>query len=83
MQITKYNLANFRHIRNCLTIPVAKLYMTAMIIPHRTYCMTSSTQVNSTPLTNKQALKVLDRKPKLYHHCKILDKHNLLSWENL
>ena len=32
MQITKYNLANFRYIRNCFTIPVAKLYMNAMII---------------------------------------------------
>ena len=88
MQITKYNLANFRYIRNCLTTPVTKLYMTAMIIPHLTYCMTSWTQVNSTTLRpilslHKQALKILDRKPKLYHHCKILDKHNLLSWENL
>ena len=27
MQITKYNLANFRYIRNCLTTPVAKLYI--------------------------------------------------------
>ena len=25
VQITKYNLANFRYIRNCLTTPVAKL----------------------------------------------------------
>ena len=43
VQITKYNLANFRYIRNCLTTPVAKLYMNTMIIPHLTYCMTSWT----------------------------------------
>jgi hypothetical protein len=31
----------------------------------------------------KQALKVLDRKPNSHHHCYILRKHELLSWENL
>ena len=64
MQITKYNLAKFRYMRNYLTTPVAKLYMNAMIIPHLTYCMTSWTQVKSTTLRpvlslHKQALKVL------------------------
>ena len=36
-KITKYNLANFSYIRNCLTTPVAKIYMNAMIIPHSTF----------------------------------------------
>ena len=62
--------------------------MNARIVPYVTYCMKSWTQVNSTTLRpisslHKQALKVLDRKPKLYHHCYILDKYNLLSWENI
>ena len=88
VQITKYNRANFRYIRNCLTTPVAKLYMNTMIIPHLTYCMTSWTQACSTTLRpilslHKQALKVLDKKPKLYHHCNILNKYNILSWENI
>lgn len=88
IQITKYNLANFRYIRTCLTTPVAKLYMNAMKIPHLTYDMTSWTRVNCTTLRpilslHKQTLKVLDRKPELYHHCYIFDEYNLLSWESI
>lgn len=80
MQVTKYNLANFRYIRNCLTTTTAKLYMNAMIIPHLTYCMTSWTQARSTtmkPILSlyKQTHKVLYRKPKTYHHCNILGKY--------
>lgn len=30
----------------------------------------------------KQALKIQDRK-KSYHHCRILKKHDLFSWENM
>ena len=88
IQITKFNLANFRFIRNCLTTEVAKLYFKSMILPHLTYCLTSWTQACYTTLkpiksVYKQALKVLDRKPNSHHHCYILRKHELLSWENL
>ena len=34
IQITKFNLANFRFIQNCLTAEVAKLYLKSMILPH-------------------------------------------------
>lgn len=59
-----------------------------MILSHFTYCLTSWSQSNSTtqkPLKSlyKQTLKVLDKKPKLFHHCAILLKYNILSLENL
>ena len=59
-----------------------------MILPHLTYCLTSWAQAcctTSKPIQSvyKQALKVLDKKPNSHHHCYILRKHELLSWENL
>ena len=88
IQITKFYMANFRFIRNCLTTEVAKLYFKSMILPHLTYCLTSWAQACCTTLkpiqsVYKQALKVLDRKPNSHHHCHILRKHELLSWGNL
>ncbi len=82
MQITKYNWANFRYIRNCLTTTAAKLYMNAVIIPHLN-CMTSWTQVKGTALNPilsvyKQAHIVWDRKPNTYHHCNIFGKFDIL-----
>lgn len=87
-QTAKYNLSNFRFMRNCLTSTVALHYMNAMIISHLMYCMTIWTHAKSTtmkPILSlyKQALKVLDRKPHTYHHCHILSKYRILSWENL
>ncbi len=90
LQITKYNLANFRYIivRNCLTTTAAKLYINAMIIPHLTYCMTTWSQAKGTTqkpilFLHKEAYKVLNRKPNTYHHCNILFKYDILSWDNL
>lgn len=59
-----------------------------MIVSHLTYCLTSVAQANKTTLKPletlyKQSLKVLDRKPNTQHHCLILQKYKLLSWENL
>lgn len=59
-----------------------------MIVSYLTYCLTSWAQASSTTLKSiqilhKQALKILDKKPKSYHHCTILTKHDLLSWDNL
>lgn len=53
-----------------------------------TYCLTSWSQANRTtlkPLQSlyKRTLKVLNKKPKQFHHCAILRKYNLLSWENM
>ncbi len=88
MQTAKYNLANFRYMRNCLTSTAAFLYMNAMIISNLTYCLTSWTHAKNTTLKPilslyKQALKVPDRKPNTHHHCHLLRKYKILTWENL
>ena len=31
----------------------------------------------------KQAIKIMDQKPMKWHHCRILRKHNLLTFENV
>ena len=83
----KYNLANFRHIRNCLSLDAAKIFMHAMILSHMSYCITCWGQAGETaikPLESlyKQTLKTLDKKPMHFHHCRVLEKYNLLSFEN-
>lgn len=88
VNIIKFNLSNFRYIRNNMSTQAAKMFMHSMIFSHITYCLTSWSQADQTtlkPLQSlyKQTLKVLDRKPRRYHHCNILSKYNLLSWENL
>uniref|UniRef100_A0A3Q3LKN7 Reverse transcriptase domain-containing protein n=1 Tax=Labrus bergylta TaxID=56723 RepID=A0A3Q3LKN7_9LABR len=76
----KYNIANFRHIRNSLTVEASKMYLNAMIFSCFHYCISCWSQANKTVLKpirslHKQALKTLDRKPQQYHHCDILDKY--------
>ncbi len=39
--VIKFNLSNFRHIRNCLTTNAATLCFNAMIMSHLSYCLTS------------------------------------------
>lgn len=46
LNIAKFNLANFRFIRNSLTNEAAVLFKNSMIIPHITYCMTTWTQTS-------------------------------------
>lgn len=84
----KFNLNNFRYIRNNLTTEASKLYMHAMILSHINYCLTSWTQTSRTTLQPverlyKQALKTLDKKSNYYHHCNILVKYGFLNWENM
>ena len=84
----KFNLANFKFIRNSMSTQAAMMYMHSMIFSHMSYCLTSWSQANHTtlkPLQSlyKQTLKVLDKKPRQFHHCAILRKHNLVSWENM
>ncbi len=47
-KIIPFNLANFRHIRPCLTIEAAKLFMHSMIFSHSKYCLTSWSQASTT-----------------------------------
>ncbi len=84
----RFNLSNFRYIRNNLTTDSAKLYLSAMIMPYMTYCVTTwalacKSTLRPVEIAYKQALKVLDKKPKTHHHCNILKKYELLSWENI
>ena len=81
----KFNLRNFRHIRNQLPLDAAKLYMHSMIFSHISYCITSWSQTGETTLAPlqtlyKQTLKVLDKKRLRYHHCNIIQRHNLTTF---
>lgn len=54
---------------------------------HMNYCITSwasacKSTLKSLDSTYKQAIKVLDRKHKMYHHRQILEKLELLDMEN-
>ena len=64
----KYNLANDRYIRNCMSTEATTMYMNAMIISHLIYCLTSRSQASSStlrPLESlyKQTMKTLNKKP--------------------
>uniref|UniRef100_A0A8C8E3R6 Reverse transcriptase domain-containing protein n=1 Tax=Oryzias sinensis TaxID=183150 RepID=A0A8C8E3R6_9TELE len=84
----KFNLSNFRHIRHQMSTQSAKMYMHSMIFSHITYCLSVWSQACNTSLKPvqtlyKQTVKTLDKKPNIFHHCTILQKHGLLSWENM
>ena len=84
----KYNLANFRYIRNSLTLEASSTYLNAMIKPHFLYCVTSWSQACKTvtkplELLYKSSLKIHAKKPRHYHHCHVLAKYDILSFENL
>lgn len=66
-QVVKFNLQNFQHIRNDLTIGAAKTYFYLMIISHFDYCLTTWSLACPTTLKTieslyKKALKILDKK---------------------
>ena len=52
----KFNLRNFRYIRNQLPLDAAKLYMHSMIFSHIPYCITSWSQTGKTTLAPLQTL---------------------------
>lgn len=59
-----------------------------MIFSHLNYCFTSWSQASQSakrPLETlyKQAIKIMDKKPRHYHHCAILKKHSLLNWNSI
>uniref|UniRef100_A0A8C1Z289 Reverse transcriptase domain-containing protein n=1 Tax=Cyprinus carpio TaxID=7962 RepID=A0A8C1Z289_CYPCA len=82
-KIIKFNLANFRSIRNDMSTEAALIFLHSMIFSHLNYCFTSWSQASQSakrPLETlyKQAIKIMDKKPRHYHHCAILKKHSLL-----
>ena len=83
----KPNLNCFRHIRRDLSCKTAQLYMHAMIFSHLSYSITTWSQASQTilkPITSiyKQAIKIMDQKPMRWHHCGIIRKHNLFTFDN-
>ena len=82
-----FNLKNFRQIRPYLTTEAAKTYLHCMILSHIEYCFTNWSFAGTTvikPIEQlfKKAIKVFDKKPNSYHHCVILEKYNLLNFDN-
>ncbi len=74
----KFNLANFRYARSCMSTKAAKMFMHSMIFSHIT-CLTTWSQASNTSLKPilslyKQTLKVLDKKSVHHDHCDILKK---------
>ena len=71
-----------------MSTEAAKMFLHAMIFIHQNYCLTNWSQANLStlkPLESqyKQAIKIQDKKTKLFHHWSILKKYQLLSWEDL
>ncbi len=52
----KYNLANFKHIRSCLSLDAAKTFMHAMILSHMSYCITCWGQAGDSTLRPLESL---------------------------
>lgn len=82
-----FNVQNFRHIRPFMTLNAARMFLHTMIFSHIEYCITSWSLAAGTTLKPieslfKKAIKVLDRKPNSFHHCTVLDKYGLLSFDN-
>ncbi len=74
---------------NCfyISLKAAKLYMHAMVFSHLSYCVTVWSQVSQLTIKAvrslyKQTLTILDKKPNRWHHCNIVQKYSLLSFEN-
>uniref|UniRef100_A0A8C1L0A4 Reverse transcriptase domain-containing protein n=1 Tax=Cyprinus carpio TaxID=7962 RepID=A0A8C1L0A4_CYPCA len=83
----KTNLNCFRMIRHYIPLKAAQLFMHAMIFSHLSYCVTVWSQASQStvkPIISlyKQALKIMDQKQMKWHHCIILKKYNLLSYDS-
>jgi len=84
----KFNLMNYKHIRNSLSTEASNTFLNTMIVSHLLYCMSSWSQACKTSLKfleslYKRAIKIHDKKSRYYHHCKVLSKYNILNFENL
>lgn len=83
----KSNLNCFRFIRGELSHHAAVLFMHAMVFSHLSYCITAWSQTSVSTLKPvislyKQAIKIFDKKPMRWHHCDIIQKHKLFTFEN-
>lgn len=81
------NLNCFRMIRHHIPVKAALLFFHAMILSHLSYCVTvwgqaSQTTVKPIMSLYKQALKIMDQKPIMWHHCLIVQKYKLLNFES-
>ncbi len=84
----KFNLNNFRYIPHQMSTQAAKMYTYSMIFSHIIYCLpiwslASVTSLKPLQSLYKRTVKILDKKPSIFHHCPILQKYRLLSWENM
>ncbi len=84
---TRASLMIFINIRHQLPVAAAKLFMHTMILPHLSYCATSWSHTSITTLKPlytiyKQAVKILAKKPRSYHHCNIIKNYKLLTFDN-
>ncbi len=80
---TRASLMIFRNIRHQLPVAAAKLFMHTMILPHLSYCATSWSHTSITTLKTlytiyKQAVNILAKKPRSYHHCNIIKNYKRL-----
>ncbi len=71
-----------------MSTQAAKMYTHSMLFSHITYCLPIWSHTIVTSLKHLQSLykrtvQILDKKPSISHHCPILHKHRLLSWENM
>ncbi len=71
-----------------MSTQAAKMYTHSMLFSHITYCLPIWSHTIVTSLKHLQSLykrtvKIMDKKPSISHHCPILHKHRLLSWENM
>lgn len=82
----KLNLSNFKFIRKQLSTDGAKLYMHSVIFPCLSYCITWSQAGKNIvrPMNSlyKTTFKIVDKKPTRYHHCHIITKYNLWTFDN-
>lgn len=83
----KFSIQNFKHIRPFISTEAAKVYLHCMILSHLEYCSivwscTGSTAITPLEQLYKKAIKVFDKKPQSHHHCRVLEKYNLFSFEN-
>ena len=83
----KANLYTFKMIRNCLTSHAANIFMHSMIFSYLGYCATVWSQAGLTvirplEMIYNRAVKILDRKPIRFHHCHVIKKLNILSFDN-
>lgn len=83
----KTNINCFRLIRPCISIQAAQVYMHAMILSHISYCAIVWGQATKSVLKplvslHKQTLKVFDQKPMKWHHCQIIQKYNMITFDH-